>query len=405
MRRRFALTDHQKYIVNEAVKWYHDSSEQIFQYAGNPGTGKSVVMDAIIDAIGIDRERVAPMAYVGAAAINMRLKGLSNAKTIHSWIYDNVEVPLRDSNGKIIMNKYFDRPEVRYKRILRDLPDIDLVVIDEAGTVPFSMRKDLLKLGKKILVAGDLDQLPPVSDHPAFLTDGKVYVLHEIMRQFKGSAIIYLCQRAKQGLPIHCGTYGNEVIVMEEKEFDGIAHAILPRAGVMLCGRNETRDKYTRMMRHQILGKKSIFPDKGEKLICKVNDWRMEAGGINLTNGLTGRVLNQPGPGSFSDDGRSFKIDFMPDLSNVPFIDIPIDKEYFISEHDKRKDMKNFNYCYGEAFEYGYVQTVHTAQGSQWRTGVYFEEYLPSNNNQLHYTALSRFSNKCIYVKKNRKYF
>ena len=142
----------------------------------------------------------------------------------------------------------------------------------------------------------------------------------------------------------------------------------------------------------------------GEKLICKINDWRMEAGGINLTNGLTGKVLNQPGPGSFSEDGLSFKIDFLPDLSPVPFYEVPIDKEYFIAGYDKRKDMKNFNYCYGEAFEYGYVQTVHTAQGSQWKTGVYFEEYLPSNNNQLHYTALSRFSNKCIYVKKDRKY-
>ena len=57
----------------------------------------------------------------------------------------------------------------------------------------------------------------------------------------------------------------------------------------------------------------------------------------------------------------------------------------------------------GEAFEFGYVQTVHLAQGSQWKNGIYFEEFLPSNNNQLHYTALSRFSNKCIYVKRNRR--
>ena len=67
--------------------------------------------------------------------------------------------------------------------------------------------------------------------------------------------------------------------------------------------------------------------------------------------------------------------------------------------------MKAFNYIYGEAFEYGYCQTVYTAQGSQWNCGVYFEEYMPSNNNQLHYTALSRFRSKCIYVKKNRKYW
>ena len=401
--RKFNLTDKQQFIVDQAVKWYYHSSEQVFQFAGNPGTGKSVVMDAIIDAIGIERKRVAPMAYVGAAAINMRLKGLENAKTIHSWIYETIEVPIVDSNGKIVMNKYFNRPEVHFKRIPKELPEIDLIAIDEAGTVPLRMRKDILERRKKVLVAGDLDQLPPVGDAPAFLADGQVYVLDEIMRQYKGSAIIHLCQRAKHGLPIHVGVYGNEVIVLEEKDFEKIAPQILPVAGVVLCGRNETRQKYTDYMRYEILGKRGKMPDCGEKLICRINDWRLESGGINLTNGLTGRVMNQPDVSTF--DGKCFKIDFMPDLNPVPFLDVPVDYEFFTTSVDKRKDMKTFNYCHGEAFEYGYVETVHVALGSQWKTGVYFEEYLPSNNNQLHYTALSRFSNKCIYVKKNRKYY
>lgn len=398
---KLELTETQQFIVNEAVKWYNNSSEQVFQFAGNPGTGKSVVMNAIIDALGIPRNRVAPMAYVGAAAINMRLKGLYNAKTIHSWIYENIEEPILDKNGNIVMNKYFNRPEVRFIRVLKDLPDIDLIAIDEAGVVPLSMKKDILSRGKKVLVAGDLDQLPPVADNPAFLVDGNVYVLNEIMRQYKGSAIVYLCQRAKRGLPIHTGVYGNEVVVIEEKDFQSIAKTVLPAAGVVLCGRNETRAKYTDFIRYEILGKKSKLPDCGEKLICRLNDWRLESGGINLTNGLTGRVMNQPDVSSF--DGKCFKINFMPDLNPVPFLDVPVDYHFFTASVDKRKDMKAFNYCFGEAFEFGYVETVHVAQGSQWKTGIYFEEFLPSNNNQLHYTALSRFSNKCIYVKKNRK--
>ena len=397
------LTNKQQAIVDAAVNWYYNSSEQIFQFAGNPGTGKSVVMNAIIDAIGVQKERVAPMAYVGAAAINMRLKGLHNAKTIHSWIYDIVEEFVRDGNGNIVMNPYFDRPEVRYRHIRKDLPDIDLIAIDEGGTVPFRMKKDILNMGKKVLVAGDLDQLPPVGDSPAFLSEGRVYVLDEIMRQFKGSAIIYLCQRAKKGLPIHTGMYGNEVMVIEEKDFNYIAKEILPSADVILCAKNETKNKYTNMIRYDILGKKSIIPDCGEKLICKINDWGISAGGICLTNGLTGRVLNKPDVSTF--DGKCFKINFMPDLGTEPFINLPVDYEYFTTDYEKRKNMKAFNYCFGEAFEYGYVETVHVAQGSQWNNGVYFEEYLPNNNAQLHYTALSRFSQKCIYVKKNRKYY
>lgn len=397
------LTDSQQKIVDAAVDWYYNSSEQIFQFAGNPGTGKSVVMNSIIEALKMPINKVAPMAYVGAAAINMRLKGLYNAKTIHSTIYETIEVPIIGDDGRPIMNKYFNRPEVRYKQVLRDLPDIDLLAIDEGGTVPLRMRKDILKLGKKVLVAGDLDQLPPVGDAPAFLADGKVYELTEIMRQAKNSAIIYLCQRAKHGLPIHVGVYGNEVIVIEEKDFKYIAPMALINAGVVLCCRNETRERYTNYIRHELLKKTSVLPDTGEKLICRINDWRMESGGINLTNGLTGRVMNKPDVSRF--DGKCFIIDFMPDLSPVPFMGIPVDYEFFTTDFTKRKDMKAFNYCFGEGFEYGYVETVHVAQGSQWPTGVYFEEFMPSNMNQLNYTALSRFSSKCIYVKKDRKYF
>lgn len=400
---RINLTPKQEKIVNEAINWYYNSSDQIFQFAGNPGTGKSVVMNAIINAIGLPLDHVAPMAYIGAASINMRLKGMKNAKTIHSWIYEPIETPILDSDGKIVMNKYFNRPEVRTRYVVKDLPNIDLIAIDEGGTVPLRMKKDILNTGKKILVAGDLDQLPPVSDTPAFLTDGRVYVLDEIMRQAKNSAIIYLCQRAKKGLPIHTGVYGNEVIVLEEKDFEQIAHHVLPIAGVVLCGRNDTRSKYTDYIRYNILGKRNNLPDMGEKLICRMNDWRMESGGINLTNGLTGIVMNQPDVSSF--DGKCFRIDFMPDLNPIPFLNIPVDFEFFTADNARRRDMKAFNYCNGEAFEFGYVQTVHLAQGSQWRTGVYFEEYLPSNNNQLNYTALSRFQSKCIYVKKNRKYW
>lgn len=399
----FALTNKQQQIVDAAVNWYYNSSEQIFQFAGNPGTGKSVVMNAILEAIGLPMDRVAPMAYIGAAAINMRLKGMSNAKTIHSTIYDMIEEPVRDSNGRIVMNKYFNRPEVKYKKVLKNLPDIDLLAIDEGGTVPFNMKKDILSLGKKVLVAGDLDQLPPVADVPAFLTTGYVHVLTEIMRQAKNSAIIYLCQRAKKGLPIHTGVYGNEVMVLEEKDFDLIAKEVLPAAGVVLCGKNETRSKYTDLIRYQILGKRSNLPDYGEKLICRMNDWRMISGGICLTNGLTGVVVNQPDVSTF--DGKCFRIDFLPDLNPIVFPYVPVDYEFFTADLAKKSNMKSFNYCCGEAFEFGYVQTVHTAQGSQWRNGIYFEEFMPANNNQLHYTALSRFQSKCIYVKKNRKYW
>ena len=42
------FTSEQINIINDAVDWYFNSSEQVFQFAGPPGTGKSLVMNEII---------------------------------------------------------------------------------------------------------------------------------------------------------------------------------------------------------------------------------------------------------------------------------------------------------------------------------------------------------------------
>lgn len=395
----FDFNKGQEKTIQEGVDWYFNSSEQIFQLAGNPGTGKSVVMNEIIRRIRIDPTRVAPMAYVGAAAIVMRLKGLVNAKTIHSWLYTPVEIPVLDGHGNPLMDTYFNTPLMELVFIPKDLSDVDIMAIDEGGMVPMNMRPDILSRGKKVLVGGDIDQLWPVKDKPAFLASGEVHVLTEIMRQAEHSSIVYLCGRAKLGLPIHTGWYGDTLVISEED----VSDQILAASPVILCGKNVTREALNKRVRYDIFGKKSIIPDCGEKLICRKNNWNIEAGGINLTNGLTGIVLNQPDVGSF--DGQCFHVDFGPALTNVPFNDVAIDYKYFSATPDQRKLMKPNRWQRGNRFEYGYAQTVHLSQGSQWTHGIYFEEYLnPDTNNRLNYTALSRFSDKAIYVKKRRKY-
>ena len=86
MMNKIHFTPTQEDIIQKAVNWYNFSSEQVFQISGNPGTGKSVVLNEIIRRLGIAPEDVAPMAYTGAASVVMRMKGLLNAKTIHSWL-------------------------------------------------------------------------------------------------------------------------------------------------------------------------------------------------------------------------------------------------------------------------------------------------------------------------------
>ena len=394
------LTDEQEKVVQAAVHFYKNTSEQVFQFTGPPGTGKSVVLSEILRRLNLPLTEVAPMAFTGAAAIVMRLKGLINAKTIHSWLYEAIESPLLDDNGQIIMDNYLNRPIMTLRFVPKDLTGIRLIIFDEGWTVPMHMRKHIMEIGAKAIVAGDPDQLPPVADEPAFFTSGKIYHLTQIMRQAAGSPIVYLANRAIKGLPIHTGLYGGVLVICQ----DELTDAMLQASPVVLCGKNVTRDHYTAYIRKNIMHCEATLPHMREKLICRQNNWAIERDGISLTNGLTGIVTSNPDVSSYN--GRSFRFNFVPDVApNIVFPDILADYKYINAEKKVRDDIKQNGYHKDNLFEYGYTQTVHLAQGSQWTHGIYLEEYIrPEINNHLNYTAITRFSHMGIYVKPKRRF-
>ena len=87
----FQLNRGQEKVVNEAIRWFRNSSEQVFQYSGNAGTGKSVVLNEIIRRLRLKDYEVAPMSYVGAATVVMRNKGLYNARTFLYFFKNNFQ--------------------------------------------------------------------------------------------------------------------------------------------------------------------------------------------------------------------------------------------------------------------------------------------------------------------------
>lgn len=395
----------QKMVIEDALRFYKSPSEQVFEFAGGPGTGKSVVMGEILRRLTakyhIKIERVAPMAYTGAASIVMRMKGLMTARTIHSTLFETVEVPLIE-NGKVVMDTYNNTPIMHYEFRPKQLRgQLDIIMIDEAGMVPAYMLPVLLNTGAKIFACGDIDQLPPVEDTPAFLNDySKVRLLTEIMRQAEGSAIVYLSQRAKYGQPIHVGWYGDCLVIPE----DQLSTDILCQSPIVLCGRNKTRDILNNQIR-SYRGFGGKFPMYGEKVLCRKNNWELEANGINLTNGLIGTVMTAPDVSSF--DGKTFRMGFTPDMiEGCMFPNIAVNYQYLIAGKEQRDILRKSRYTTGNLFEFGYAETVHLSQGSQFPQGIYFEEYLnPQINNRLNYTAITRFANRMIYVKQPSKYY
>lgn len=388
----------QEEIAQEAVNWYFNSSDPTFQISGNPGTGKSFLLHYIVSKLGVSK--VAPMAFTGAAAIVMRTKGFYDAKTIHSTILEPVEDFMTDKNGNKVMNDYFGIPESKIRFVPKRITpyDIELFVIDEGMMVPKPLRDIIEGYGIKCIVAGDVDQLPPVKYEPGYFTTGKIHYLTEIFRQKKNSGIIYLSQRLKRGMSIHQGFYGDCTVIYD----DEVTTPMMVNADVVICAKNDTRQMLTNMMRYDIFGIDSMLPLHGERLVCRSNNWQLEIDGINLANGLVGTVANYPDVTKLQKN--KFLVDFKPLLLNNAFKDVEVDYNYFKAPFKEKQKLKFDKWNKAEKLEYGYVLTTHIAQGSEYGNVVYFQEYLnPNINNQLWYTGITRASNHCYFVKHRRR--
>lgn len=389
-------------IANKAVDWYYNSPEQIFQITGGPGTGKSFLLHYIVARLNLEPWEIAPMAFTGAAAIVMRKKGFVNSRTIHSWLLQPVDKKKKDKYGNDQMNTYFNIPEIGIGFIPKPLhPDIRLVVIDEAKMCPLYMRQLLENYPVKVLVAGDINQLDPVACKPGYFINGEVHYLTEVFRQKENSGIVWIAERIRQHLPIHCGEYTDCLVIFD----DEVTNEMILASDVLICGRNDTRDLLTHRIRHDLLHIDSDLPSHWERLVCRNNNWRLELDGINLANGLMGCVSNHPDVSCLYRDGM-FVIDFKPLMLDKSFKNVQVDLDYFRAPFKDKQKFKFSPKYNGEKFEYGYAITTHISQGSEFSKGIYFEEFLNKEiNTQLHYTGITRFADYCIYVKKKRRYF
>lgn len=400
------LNQGQERVVNQAVHWFNNESSQVFEIAGSAGTGKSVVLHEIINRLGLTDYEYMPMAYTGQAACVMRTKGFSRAKSIHSSLYHLVKMEKRSNNPFENRDTMFNTKKYYY--VFRPieaghLPSyVKLLVIDEAYMVPYFMMKDILKHGIKVLVAGDPGQLPPIDDNPGFLTGSGIHYLTEIMRQEANNPILYLANRARNNEPIHCGLYGNNALVIQDID---LTRDMIMNVGNIVCGTNKTRDEYNNGIR-MLKGIQTPYPQYGDRVICRENNWDIEVDDIALANGLTGYIVSPVNVDRFENNKNTFRMDFLPDLLSNPFLNLNVNTKYFIEDKEGKMRIKADKYSQGELFEYAYALTTHLAQGAEYPSGILIEEFLkPNIQSQLIYTGITRFKQYLIYVIKTKKYY
>lgn len=187
--RILVLTDKQNYAKNSCVYWYKNKTKPTFTIAGVAGSGKSTIIEIIIEEMGLDKKNVRYCAYTGMAS-NVLIRKGNPATTIHKLIYDPIEVQDEKTKRKKIVFKL--------KETLDE--DIRLIVVDEVSMVSQKMLDELLSFGIPILATGDPKQLPPIGSGMNKLLDNPDVFLDEPLRQALDNPIIYIANLLRQGI-------------------------------------------------------------------------------------------------------------------------------------------------------------------------------------------------------------
>jgi ATP-dependent exoDNAse (exonuclease V) alpha subunit len=392
-------TDGQKECMHEFQRWYRTQNQQTFEYDGPAGTGKTTIVPPMIRKTGLDLEtEVLCMAYTGRAASNLSLKGLP-AYSMHSQLMETIDVPKTDSDGRIIYVNGRPLTSMAFKKRNFLPKSTKMLFIDEGGFVDTEMAKVALSFGLPICVTGDIHQLGPPFGESYFLQNPD-YSLTEITRQGKDSGIVELATRIRLGQEIPNKEYSfknNAFIIPKDK----ITNVVLEEVDMVVCATNKMRNYFNDRIRRQILGIKSNLPVKGDKIICRKNDWNRKLGDIALTNGILGYVHHAVDPRSIDTRNRTIKIDFRPDYIDWDYYaGLPIDVDFFRTECGPDKIDNWWNK--GAKFELGHAITGYIAQGSEFPSVLYWDEYMPRADadfmRRLRYTGVTRGKDIAIYA-------
>jgi exodeoxyribonuclease V len=342
----------------------------VFRLFGYAGTGKTTLAKHIADSVD---GKVLFAAFTGKAAMVMRGKGCDGASTIHSLIYRARESGEETPNFEL----WDDAPASKAK----------LIIIDECSMVDAELGRDLMSFDVPLLVLGDPAQLPPVQGGSAaggFFTEAEPDVmLTEVHRQAQDDPIIRLSMQVRGGETLAPGQYGQTQVVARG-ELD--PQRVLA-ADQILVGRNATRRAYNARMRER-RGLDGALPLVGDKLVCLRNNrkkglfngglWTVRERGHRKTGLTTMRLLPDDETG-----GRVVKVTVRPECftGGIEAFDWKQRKPY-------------------DEFDYGYVLTVHKAQGSQWDDVVLFDESFafPDSRARWLYTGITRAAKRLTLV-------
>jgi len=174
----------------EAIEAINENNVCII--TGGPGTGKTTIIKTVIELYKEHGKKPVLCAPTGRAAKRMTETTGEEAKTLHRLL----EIGKIEEEGKIASVDYEVAPL-----------DADIIIVDEVSMVDLFLMNYLIKAlyqGTKLVLVGDIDQLPsvgPGSILKDLINSGEVttIILNKIFRQAAKSKIVLNAHRVNDG--------------------------------------------------------------------------------------------------------------------------------------------------------------------------------------------------------------
>ena len=362
---------------------------------GGPGTGKTTILRGILELLGQNQLRCLLAAPTGRAAKRLTEVTGEDSSTIHRLL----EAGIDPATGKMFFARDAENPL-----------KCDAVIVDEMSMVDVSLLYSLLQAiptGKRLILVGDPDQLPPVGPGFPFgdmLRSGSLPTvrLTEIFRQAQKSLIVMNAHRVNQGEMPDLKCVSSDFFFMRRTSEEAVCTLIRDLCATRLPQKmgiptdqiqvlSPTRKGAVGTVNLNRLLQAALNPQSPDKKERAYGDYQFREGDRVMQIRNNYDILWKKADGSAVGAGI-----FNGDVGRIQTID-PASETLTVLFDDR---LAEYDFTQLGELEPAYAMTVHKSQGSEYRAVILTawngSPYLLSRS--ILYTAITRARELLIIV-------
>ncbi len=353
-------------------------TEKLLIITGSPGTGKSTILNIIIEYYRRNEKKVLIAAPTGRASKRLTEATGVEAKTIHRLLKYQPKL------NKFLKNE-------------TDQLEADLIIIDEASMMDIRLFKALLNAVKdssNLILVGDIDQLPAVGPGNvlADIINSEVFNvvrLNYIYRQGGKSQILYNAHRIRDGIfPVLSNSKYKDFYFLEKTEPEAVIDIILD----LLI------EKIPRSFQYDVRNDVQVIvpTNRGAVGVINLNSRIQEKLNKNKKKIIRGSIEYRLNDKVIQLRNNYEKEVFNGDIGFIDLIDFEVQE--VVIDFEGRK--VSYDFYELDEISLSYAISIHKSQGSEFKCviiPILTSHYMLLQKNLL-YTAITRAREVAILI-------